>query len=276
MQNERGAAHQDYAWWTVGSWGADSFLSEDQKRGFASVSYMKCPTRRTGASQATTEHAGAQWKIRGPRGDYALVTANDQSRSGQPWGWVMSHRSNASEGVEPAGQVGTFRSANYANNVSPNAREWSVRDTFSRFSDGLSNSLFIGEKQLFIGNADNRAWMDHDPPTSGGDEGWEMADGTWLTPTGNRSYSIFRPTLFRGSVAEIDTLDAGWQLVTIQPRTSHLTMRGSPPMNFGSWHTGSTNFVLGDGSVRGVSDSINGRLFARLGVPNDGGTVAIP
>jgi prepilin-type processing-associated H-X9-DG protein len=48
------------------------------------------------------------------------------------------------------------------------------------------------------------------------------------------------------------------------------------PLGFGSWHTGTTNFVLGDGSVRGLSDSVRPNILAMLGVVNDGKSVAIP
>ena len=272
IQNNRGAGHHDYGWWTVTSSGSGPRLTEEQKNGFASVSYMKCPTRRTGAARTSDEYAGALWRMRGPRGDYALVTATDQEASGGVrWGWAMCHRSRETEGVKLAGHVGPFRAANYTNNASAVSREWSVRDSFSRLADGTSNQLMIGEKQLFIGDATNPAWMDYSPPTDGGDEGWGAADGSWLTASGNRSYSIFRPTLYYRSVAEIDTMDT-WRLVTIQSRKEFLSMWGGDQgvMGFGSWHTGTTNFAIGDGSVSGLSDTINGRLFAKLGVVNDG------
>jgi prepilin-type processing-associated H-X9-DG protein len=41
---------------------------------------------------------------------------------------------------------------------------------------------------------------------------------------------------------------------------------------FGSWHAGTTNFVLCDGSVRGISDSINITTMWYLTTP-DGGEI---
>jgi prepilin-type N-terminal cleavage/methylation domain-containing protein len=69
-------------WWAPQSW-VPSHLSPtaEQKNGFASVSFMKCPTRRAPGAVARTPDDGGTtyWVIRGPRGDYAMVTAfNDE------------------------------------------------------------------------------------------------------------------------------------------------------------------------------------------------------
>jgi hypothetical protein len=170
--------------------------------------------------------------------------------------------------------VGPFRLAGYLN-TPPVSREWQIRDSFSRLADGTSNQLMIGEKQLFIGDSTNPAWMDYDPTTNNAEEHWANADGSWLTASQTRNYNIFRTTLGRGSVGTIDTMDL-WMMVPIQPRKEHRTTWGNPPHSFGSWHTGTTNFAVGDGSVASISDAVNARLFAKLGVVNDGLGGSIP
>jgi len=278
IQNNRQAGRASMNWWGNQSWG-NSFLNETQKNGFASVSYMKCPTRRTGAARTSDEGGTTFWVIRGPRGDYALVTASDESVGGNRVGWSIANYSRETEGFRFAGHVGAFRAASYTNNDVPVSREWSVRDSFSRYADGTSNQLIVGEKQLYIGGDPDHPtpWMDHSPQPDGGgsNEHWGNADGSWLTASSTRSNSIFRPTLGRGSVATIDTMDVG-MLCTIQSRKDWRDTWGNPPIGFGSWHTGTTNFAVGDGSVAGISDSINGRLLAKLGVVNDGLGGSIP
>jgi hypothetical protein len=45
---------------------------------------------------------------------------------------------------------------------------------------------------------------------------------------------------------------------------------------FGSAHTGTCNFVLGDGSVHGISATIDPEHLGWLGCVNDGKAVSIP
>ena len=278
-------------WWRDQSWG-NARLSDAAKAGVSSISFTKCPTRRSGQSRYDAEPI-AWFVAPGPRGDYAMVTAVETTWSpGDEWfAWAKAHKSNDDghweNGRKFSIQRGTLRAASYAErhpnpdpdndgNYSGQGRSstWSVRDSFSRMSDGMSNTFIIGEKQLFIGDATNPAWMDHVPPNDD-NQGWMGADGTWLVMNIFRSMNVLRPVHTMGPLSEIDT--KGIEHTTgIQPRTQFRHVWSQPTMGFGSWHTGVTLFAVGDGSVASVSDSINPRILARLGACDDGQSVTIP
>jgi prepilin-type processing-associated H-X9-DG protein len=46
--------------------------------------------------------------------------------------------------------------------------------------------------------------------------------------------------------------------------------RLSPYQNFGSWHAGGAHFLLGDGSVRFISENVDGFVYQYLGSIADG------
>ena len=267
-------------WWLDKGWG--TILNDQERNGFASVSFMKCPARRGGAAQTVSSEQG-WFYAPGPRGDYALVTASvttgdDPPDNGWSWPtWAEAHvpNNNGDLGRPFACNVGTFRSAKYMNDNAPRASEWSVRDTFSRISDGLSNTLIIGEKQLARGARDGDGnpvpdWMEWEP----NDDQHCNVDSSWLIHGMARSFNIYRPTHFYGTAGRIDVKE-DWELLGIQLPKQHRDMWW-PPMSFGSWHTGTTNFAVGDGAVVGISDAINKALYAKLGIVNDGLNGSIP
>jgi len=267
-------------WWCDKGWG--TVLNDTQRNGFASVPVMKCPTRRGSGAAMTTSTAPTWFFAPGPRGDYALVTASvttgdDPPDGGWSWPtWAEAHvpNNNGDLGRPLACNVGPFRSAKYVNDNEPRASQWSVRDSFSRIVDGLSNTLIIGEKQLYLGGpGDNGfAWLEYDPPD--GDDQYCNVDASWLTHGMARSFNIYRPTHFYGSSGRIDDKE-DWEILGIQLKTERRDMWW-PPMSFGSWHTGTTNFAVGDGAVVGISDAINKKLYAKLGIVNDGLGGTIP
>ncbi|MCL2348599.1 MAG: DUF1559 domain-containing protein [Planctomycetaceae bacterium] len=292
-------------WWNT-CYGA-SQVPEATKQGIASISFMKCPTRRTGVSIVPDQPDGQQcwYNMPGPRGDYAMVVASSTLVS-EDWadsGWMVWTAAHVSidgiyDGPNFSRAHGTMRAANYTQHYpSPDAHggtdgpnkqghssTWSVRDSMARMVDGTSNTFLIGEKQLYIGGdtrekyADRPAWMDYNPTSSeiGDDGGYRAADGTWLTMNEHRSYSVLRPVHNMGPISAIGT-DAIWTLPGIQSRKTWTSMWGDfPVMGFGSWHTGVCNFAVGDGSVASVGDTINPRILAWLGVCNDGQSVSIP
>lgn len=98
-------------------------------------------------------------------------------------------------------------------------------------TDGTSNTALVGEKHLR--QADLWTAAGQDGPAYNGDKGYSF-----------RMMGANRP-LAR-------------------------TMTESPGGKFGSWHPGVVNFVLGDGSVRGVRTSIDGTNLGRLANRFDG------
>ena len=132
-------------WWFYPSSGA-SQIGETVRRGFSTLSFMQCPTRRSGSSSVDTgfHYFGKQ----GPRGDYGIVTAVEQPAGADSrWAWAgaqINPRSteNGSDAATGFGRYfavncGPFRAANYSTfneNGTGRASTWSTRDTFSRLS----------------------------------------------------------------------------------------------------------------------------------------------
>jgi len=141
--------------------------------------------------------------------------------------------------------------------------------------------VIFGEKQIYMGGDKRPDWaampnLFEYEPKADDSSNWCGVDGSWLTTTAHRGFSIFRPVHFNGPVSEIETKGLG-NFPGIQPKNEWRDLWWPwPPHGFGSWHTGTTNFSVGDGSVAAISDTISPRILAKLGIVNDGMSVAIP
>jgi prepilin-type N-terminal cleavage/methylation domain-containing protein/prepilin-type processing-associated H-X9-DG protein len=105
---------------------------------------------------------------------------------------------------------------------------------FASVSDGLSNTLCVGEKQLDVRNYDSGDWHD--------DQGW--VDG-W-DPDIMRSVHYSSPKQDKAGVSGYD---------------------------FGAAHPGGMNGLMGDGSVRQIPYTMNLNVFRLLGNRQDGQTI---
>jgi prepilin-type N-terminal cleavage/methylation domain-containing protein len=109
---------------------------------------------------------------------------------------------------------------------------WNSRTAFKNIEDGLSNTIFIGEKHVprkLFGTrdgGDNSIWNDDHPDSNERIAGRQNL----LARSPNEAFNI----------------------------------------QFGSYHPGICQFVLGDGSVRAIAVSISGEILSRLSVRNDG------
>jgi hypothetical protein len=110
---------------------------------------------------------------------------------------------------------------------------WSSRTSFASVTDGLSNTLFVGEKHVRLGGFGRGA--EGDGSVYNGD------------PSNANAARVAGPN----------------NLLARSPTEAYRT-------NFGSYHPGVCQFVLGDGSVRAVAVSVSGTILSRLSVRNDG------
>lgn len=108
-------------------------------------------------------------------------------------------------------------------------------------TDGLSNTLLVGEKCMNIGLLE----YDQTDDDAGWVEGWDWENIRW-------SYLQPQPDFRDSSVAV---------------RHSGYTTEHS---SFGSSHPGSFNTAFCDGSIRTVDYSIDGRTFQQMGSRDDG------
>jgi prepilin-type N-terminal cleavage/methylation domain-containing protein len=111
---------------------------------------------------------------------------------------------------------------------------------FAAITDGLSNTLLVGEKhvtQANIGVFDATTGADHDFNI------YSSQPSKWAYTTGRKAGTAF--PLAQG------------------PTTPFIGQ-------FGSWHTGVVLFAFGDGSVRGIRTTVPGSVLALLSARDDG------
>ena len=263
--------------WTSMSFWRDC-LDSEQRRGFASVGYMKCPSRRSGVAANTMDGEGLDGNVSasaapgaasGPQGDYALVGATAANPYGFPW-WYGIMPDDA--GYRGAGHVpeqphmsGPFRVA--LDTAGPWEAKWAPRDTFSRVSDGLSNQFFVGEKHIPLGRLGNCTADKRDP--------------VYGNPTNTDDCSYLTTGHVGGVSAERAFVSAGafWP-ISVPKDFSGVDFEayfGAHHYGFGSYHPSVCQFLLGDGSVRSISVTTSvENVLAPLSIVNDGVSVALP
>jgi prepilin-type N-terminal cleavage/methylation domain-containing protein len=277
----------DSGWWNN--------LSQDNKNSFGSVPIMKCPTRRGGVAITDNIPTSAGYHSSpGPRGDYAFAVAivtdgswdtdANNAWSGQ-WHTQVGRTNNVSGGTaKPYTEYhrGPFRAALLSN---PNAAStWSPRDTFAWISDGTSNQILFGEKQIFMGNdpnapqwgsALNVTWIDGGTNPAGTNDSGYLSDGSYLNVFEWQTLASCRGLKFGGSVSGSSILSGG-QRGSLNPPNVFANIWGGNRLGFGSWHPGICNFTLGDGAVRAFSMTIPADTAAMLTIVNDGRSVQLP
>jgi prepilin-type processing-associated H-X9-DG protein len=185
-----------------------------------------CPSRRASSGNilsTETMDGSSGAETNGTVADYAACTGDPSTGASNDYWWP-----NASE---RGGNNGVFRMAN----------DWSTTPrgpnrpgaTFAEISDGLSNTVFAGEKHVPLGRYTEPGVGDG--PAYNGDKGHSFR------PLGGSSLIVRVPTA---------------------------TTRG-----FGGLHPGVCNFLMGDGSVRGLRNNLDGRTLGRLANRHDGQVV---
>jgi prepilin-type N-terminal cleavage/methylation domain-containing protein len=272
-----GGSSQTSGWFN----GTGSYMPTDEDRkALSSVSIYKCPSRRSGVTYVSQITATPGYTSTtngcGPRGDYAIVVTGDNvgtapsysSSIGGGWDYFAEYVSLSNQTRE---FVGPFRVSmlNVVYNtglsfyhLSQNANGWSPREDFAYWQDGTSNQLIVGEK--FIPTS----MVNLGTPTNLQVQ-W---DATFLTPV------TFGAT---GGVGRF--IHPGVQSIkrspTDYPETLNLDGGATPNYNhfvFGGIHPGVCNFLIGDGSVRGVSATTNWELLYWLSRVEDGNTASLP
>lgn len=206
-------------------------LTQQEKEGVSSISYMTCPSRRSGVQM---KGSGGQ---EGPWSDYGAVGFDSSSTVFNAY-----HNPNDNSHVNDIKSILRVGIPTSAGDNNP-CGEANPRDSFARVTDGLSNTLMFGEKAL------------------GKDQvgiccGSTGADGSFLySSDGWREFSVASSIRLRLGRGPNDNA------------------RPDNGQGHGSWHPGITQFVLGDGSVRGISTNISQSTLENLGNAMDGNVV---
>jgi type II secretory pathway pseudopilin PulG len=207
-----------------------------------------CPSRR-GAQKLTNGGANGGRPL-----DYAAPYFGPVSRAPQTikntassfWGIVVP--------AEPAAAI-TGRAWGGDNKV-----------TFGSISDGTSNTILVGEKWLRPDQYGIGSWMDdHNIVGSLDQDSMRVGDQVPIQDT-NRSTST-------GQIVGAGTNNPCCDYWRDPPTRTPSARLGS---RFGSAHTGLMNSVRADGSVAGISMSIDQTVFSNLGNKQDGNVVAEP
>lgn len=239
-------------------------LTYQEKTAFASVSSYYCPTRRKGPA-FTTESCdiedGHDTMPLGPCGDYAVIIRvraknEDGTYVPGPNGWFLCFDSTNKEHADP--HFGPLRVSMYSG--SGNVDNNKPRDTLARWQDGVSNQLVVGEKHIPLSRLDKCGayWVN-------------QADCSIMQTSVRNATSAARQIYetLRLPNSPIDfELDG--------PDSSRDTSAVGE-FGFGSYHPGVCNFLLGDGSVRSISNATPmDPILCSLADVSDGQAVTLP
>ncbi len=254
----------------------DAASQREYVRSLAKISTYLCPTRRPAGRLTAGGSPEDLWSCTdttitkdwawGPAGDNAAVALFfngnvDHTPVGNlSWEYHEINRFTFMTSFEdgPGRHGGPFRPAAFprtgpdgtdGNDWGDNwVKTWQARDPMSWWVDGTSNQLIFGEKY----------YAPHEQYTHLNDATWFWASD-WRTATGS----------WRGFREQWPLARSGmWENLA---ECHHARNR------FGSWHPGICQFLLGDGSVRGISHTTPTQtiLFA-LGNVSDGVPVSLP
>jgi hypothetical protein len=268
-------------------------LSTQEKQGFASVSVMKCPTRRAGVQMNDTTRLnesgnGLNPDGAGPLGDYAAVcvttTQSILSATGDAERTWFAVEKPAALNIH----CGPFRLAinsfsGAGTTTSPGQYPWSPRDTFARITDGLSNQLFFGEKHIPLNRLGKCPNVDYN--SSVAEQTRNSGDCSYLQTGWRKSSFNSRAMVFYVSYA-LTGNPVGDEVTNPILRPTDFSDNVTPAHNaahqasftmaFGSYHPGVCQFVLGDGSVQSLSTTTALATLKAYAHVSDGVGVSLP
>jgi prepilin-type N-terminal cleavage/methylation domain-containing protein/prepilin-type processing-associated H-X9-DG protein len=207
---------------------------QDQPDPLARTTTVKvffCPSRRLPMTSPPDQNQDGNGNLEGACGDYACCAGDGSNRNTKDANGAMISPQVLSPNVGD-------------NNPYPKPiLSFRSRTSFEKITDGLSNTLLVGEKHVREGEL-----------------GW-AADGDDAYYSGY-SYSSAQ----RSAGWYIDS--NGRQNRPLMPMTG-----AASTFRFGSWHAGICNFVFCDGSVHSLPNNIDIDILRRLAVRNDGEVV---
>ena len=248
-------------WWDQ-TWsnGTTNPMTMEARNGIASVTVFFCPTRGRSrpamALKPSSAPASQEWQSSGPQSDYAIVgRGNDETpgNTDQTYWWCFANADGYH--LSSPFRIASVGSDTYPDPFPTATWTWQSRDTMAWWSDGTSNQLCIGEKHF------PKSW-----PT-GRYEGSPIGDGSYFqaNPGGHTVVPVTRTF----------DISAGYNR-NIARGIEEAGLADDGVSYFGSPHTGVCNFLVGDGSVHGISATASADLLRSLSSVRDGKAVSIP
>jgi hypothetical protein len=282
----------------------NSSMTNDNRAALASVPVYYCPSRRSRVQPlGTTPHASADAAFTnyangvdggqfGPQGDYAMVTGAYSSTGITGSSGLRNVLGNSltyyydipSYYISPSCNIGAFRTAvlgspgTYTSNgstIGADFSNWQPRDAMAYWSDGTSNQIIIGEKFIHSEHVGLCEYQNH-----------TLGDCSLLVTPGSWQYYNAARSVF-GGIARGPNDSNGLPTATIP--TPIMNSQHQHLVSWGSNHPGICHFLLGDGSVRAISNVTpaghsvavalamgNFSTLAKLGHTSDGQFVSVP
>ncbi len=264
-------------------------ISDADRQGMGAISIFKCPTRRSGVAlmdARTTSSPGTTAAPAmanpdlipvGPLCDYCMPmvtqprdgdnTIYDFFGRGGPDAldmWLSWHRPDERA---PSYHRGPFRHPKIAGEWSPmhgpQYQSWSCRDTFAYWADGTSNQIVFAEKHIPTA-ALGKCEGNNSTSLPGQSYSWDCGI---LYPAGDWCEQHAARAAINGGMAP-------HELIARSPKS--MGDQNSDHASFGSWHPGTCNVLMGDGSVQAASNTTLPLLFIRLCDTKDGNAVTLP
>lgn len=145
-------------------------------------------------------------------------------------------------------------------------------------TDGMSNTLMIGERWYQM-----RSWAVGGYWTANSDPGVDRRANPPAVPRGPAEGFVFAGKNVRGDIPINANLEVVGYYVSHDPKTQRPREGDGTPnilglmdVPWGSFHAGGAQFTNGDGSVRWLSDSLDGQVFAFLASRNGEEAVESP
>jgi prepilin-type N-terminal cleavage/methylation domain-containing protein/prepilin-type processing-associated H-X9-DG protein len=127
---------------------------------------------------------------------------------------------------------------------------WGNRLKVQAFTDGLSNTIFVGEEHYTLKNNYDVTELDL--------QGVARRKALWEFGSDSIDCQYGMNEAFGSTAVKINLKSPGANIFTGADLEAYIA-------SFGSMHPGGANFLMGDGSVRFIKDSINLGVFKALG-----------
>jgi hypothetical protein len=235
---------------------------------------MKCPSRRRSGSVYNDSTLNP-----GPLGDYAVpvtVTTNVQEGNlfNRYLGSAATNTDSASAiriGRKDGDLINAIRPA-IPTIISGNVTTWEPRDTMSRWIDGTTNTIIIGERHV------PATRMEECESITAANGGRWKRDCSYLSAYVSDNGTSGERNDIWGFVVAVTSDVATGIVIPTDPNYGSNVNDETPwrSYGFGSVHPSTFHVLMGDGSVQGIAKSVNMSIIRCLTAVNDGAAVSLP